>query len=301
MTPPAFSAEEVDPAEYVEVFRTNRSRTCRRRALVLSAMGIPHSVEGGGGIFSLLVSRADEARAREQLALYESENRNWNRGREALVLHPIGAAGVAAYAILLCAGYVLSHGQDGSRWLDAGRTDSDAMRAGEWWRAATALFLHADLSHLAGNLLFGAMFGLLLTQLFGVGLAWATGLATGIAGNVLNALVQADHRSIGASTAVFGMLGALSAFRWAKRRHFPAAERWMPLGIGAVLLGWFGVSADEQTDVLAHLFGFGSGLVAGVSYGLLERRLRAGLAAQVLAGLAAVGAVVGAWLVALSR
>ena len=33
------------------------------------------------------------------------------------------------------------------------------VTGGEWWRAVTALFLHADALHLAGNVIFGAAFG----------------------------------------------------------------------------------------------------------------------------------------------
>ena len=40
------------------------------------------------------------------------------------------------------------------------------------WRAVTALTLHSDLAHLAGNAFFGGVFGVLLAQILGGGLAW---------------------------------------------------------------------------------------------------------------------------------
>ena len=64
------------------------------------------------------------------------------------------------YALVL----ILMHpgGQEGlfgvNLW-NAGRMDALAMLGGEVWRTVTALTLHADMAHLAGNMAFGAAFG----------------------------------------------------------------------------------------------------------------------------------------------
>ena len=39
----------------------------------------------------------------------------------------------------------------GSRWFEVGSASADLIWRGAWWRAITALTLHADLLHLAGN------------------------------------------------------------------------------------------------------------------------------------------------------
>ena len=93
-------------------------------------------------------------------------------------------------------------------------------------------------------------------------------LSSGIAGNVVNAVVyKAGHTSIGASTAVFGALGILSAWQVLRRVNQPGKrlKALLPLGAGLALLGFMGSSV--HTDVLAHLFGFLSGIVIGGLYG----------------------------------
>ena len=78
-----------------------------------------------------------------------------------------------------------------------------------------------------------------------------------------------DHRSVGASTAVFAALGAMSAFSWRERLHRPQrwVRRWGPLVAGVILLGWTG-SAGEGTDLIAHVAGFGVGALLGATVAL---------------------------------
>jgi len=141
----------------------------------------------------------------------------------------------------------------------------------EWWRPFTALFLHADVPHLLGNLLSGLFFGTLVARSIGPWRGWAIILACGTAGNILtSALTWPDSfTSIGASTAVFGALGILSGLGFAgmlrARLHLPWARIAAPVLAGIVLLGWLGGGSENgNTDVLGHVFGFSSGLTAGV-------------------------------------
>ena len=83
---------------------------------------------------------------------------------------------------------------------------------GEHYRTITALFLHGDVLHLIGNMAGIALFGTAVCSITGWGVGWLMILFTGSIGNLLNAyFYQAGHRSIGASTAVFGCIGFLSA------------------------------------------------------------------------------------------
>jgi rhomboid protease GluP len=109
----------------------------------------------------------------------------------------------------------------------------------------------------------------------------------------------ATHSSVGASTAVFATLGLLAAYAWRRRRDQGDrwAYRWAPLIAGVILLGFTG-AGGERTDVLAHLTGFVMGLVAGVAHA--NWRVPRGAVAQVVAGAAAVAALVLAWTLALS-
>ena len=82
--------------------------------------------------------------------------------------------------------------------------------------------------------------------------------------------------SLGASTAVFAALGILSGLGVAETLRDRARLPWVrisaPFLAGLVLLGWLGGGGGHgsNTDVLGHVFGFSSGLVAGVATGALE-------------------------------
>ena len=69
----------------------------------------------------------------------------------------------------------------------------------------------------------------------GAGTAWLLTVTGGALANLLEGLLgPPDHRSVGASTAVFAALGAMSAFSWRERLHLPQrwARRWGPLVAG---------------------------------------------------------------------
>jgi membrane associated rhomboid family serine protease len=164
----------------------------------------------------------------------------------------------------------LSHGLVRLDAFDVGELDAARVQAGQWWRAWTALTLHVDGPHLAANLAAGVWFGYLAARQMGAGSAWLlTVTGAGIANLLEGLLGPADHTSVGASTAVFAALGAMSAFSWRERlplrQHW--GRRWGPLVAGVILLGWTG-SAGEGTDVIAHLAGFAVGAVLGATVAL---------------------------------
>jgi membrane associated rhomboid family serine protease len=288
------------PAEAVEVFRSFWRSACEERGFVLHAVGIDSAVAWHGRTWVLLVPAAAQAEALAQLAVYERENPPRRIPPAAEPLHRGSWAGALAYAAtLLLVGYLAGSSAGGRDWFEAGALVTAPTRAGEWWRAATALTLHLDVGHLLANLGFGAVFGLLAGQLLGPGIAWATVLAAAGTANLLNSLVQpATHSSVGASTAVFATLGLLAAYAWRRRRDTGDrwAYRWAPLVAGVILLGFTG-AGGERTDVLAHLTGFATGAIAGIAHATW--RVPRGPAAQAVAALASVAVIGGAWLLAL--
>jgi len=172
---------------------------------------------------------------------------------------------------------------------------------GEWWRTITALGLHADAAHLAGNIGFGALFGILLSQYIGSGAAWFTILLAGASGNALNAfLYQTTHLSIGASTMVFAALGVLGVFSLNDGHQYQQRgfRRWAPFFATLALLGFIG-TAGERTDVMAHLSGYFCGCMAGLIWLTLLRRPELRLPSQKTFAIACVSLPLFAWLLAL--
>ncbi len=261
------------------------------RSVVLEAMGIAHEVQPmPDGGWALVVDDGDAPAAEAALAAWEAENppRPELRRRPEYGRSLAGAvAGLAIFAFAALVGL----GRAGSL-VERGSADAARMLNGEWWRAATALTLHADLAHVAANGVTIAIFLGAVARRLGPAVATWLALAAGVAGNVLRALVvHGGHVSIGASTAVFGALGTLSALQAPRRRA------WLTLGAGVALLGLLGTGA--RADLLAHLFGF----VAGVTEGLSVRRMappRRSLRQPVIA-LLAVLPIALAWWRALAR
>lgn len=285
----------------IVVFRSLRMRESADRALVLHAMDIDHSLDRGIVGWRVAVPEHEESRALEQLHLYETENRAARSLPVDESPRPNAAAGAIGWTFVLLFGFWLqSRHQFGIDWLAAGRMDVAAIRSGEWWRAVTALTLHADVAHLFVNIGFGAVFGSLLVRQVGVGLAWLMVLIGGTAGNLMNAFVQKPwHTSIGASTAVFAALGLLGAYLWTGRRliHDSWARRWTPVVGAIVLLAWLG-TGDERTDIVAHLTGFLAGFAIGAVLGRVIKPGPPDPVLQAWLGGLAISCVILAWLFA---
>jgi membrane associated rhomboid family serine protease len=286
-------------------------RVSRRRAqidewvLVLSAEGVRAGVRGGPDGFALEVDAGDAARADALLDAWQRENVppppppppaapiDARAARHAIV--------VAGFLLALYAATGPAGGED-SDFGARGAAESARIRAGEAWRAVTALTLHADFGHVLGNAIAGALFLSAVFQLFGFGFGGALVLLAGALGNLANAFVQApSHATIGASTAVFGALGVLVGHALGNPRA--ALERrpaWLPIGAALALLAMLG-SEGARVDLWAHGFGLVAGIALGAGAAQLAARRLASPALQAIAGVVALAAIAGAWWVALHR
>ena len=160
----------------------------------------------------------------------------------------------------------------------SGKVSADAVMNGELYRVATALFLHADIGHLMGNLVFGGLFLHLVARHLGNFWAWVGVLVAGAFGNYLNAAIYypEPHYSVGASTAVFGAVGMLATLPvgfWLRHARRRLASTWaVPVIVGMIFLAWFG-TGNERTDTSAHLMGFLCGLPLGLAGGYFREKL----------------------------
>src|SRR5262249_7517851 len=94
--------------------------------------------------------------------------------------------------------------------VERGVLSGEAVRDGEGWRLVTALTLHADVRHLLANLVVGTLaFGAVCGYL-GPGVGLLGTLAVGALGNLFSVWIHSpDYAALGASTAIFGILGLL--------------------------------------------------------------------------------------------
>ena len=196
---------------------TGRNRQeCSDKALVLHSLSIPYNIlSHGDEHYALVVPASYAERARFEIWEYDQENQPAKRLTTTIKPdYERAIPGVIAYILVVVAvGWASGASAFASDWLAAGRIDGSLIREGEWWRVFTALTLHGSLKHLLGNIVFGSLFGILAGGLVGPGIAWLGIVLAAAVANTLNVfLLDATHRSIGASTAVFAALGMLSGF-----------------------------------------------------------------------------------------
>lgn len=290
-----------DSAEIV--FRTPDRGLCGEAALVLEAAGLRPVLHDLGAECLLVVPGHAAVQARREIDAWQAENR---AGRPEPPLRQSladGRPGVLGYALLMVLVALLgANFALGKDWLAAGRIDGAAIRAGEWWRAVTALTLHADAAHMSANIFFGGLFGWFAGRYLGSGVAWLLILSGGVCGNLLNVVVLGfHHRAIGASTAVFAALGLLGSLAWSGRRGSARGRLYRsgPI-IGAVALLAYTGAGGERTDIGAHIWGFAAGLGAGLVAARIPQSLLLQRRVQLLAGLAALVTVALAWILALA-
>lgn len=285
---------------------TEEPRRLDAWALVLVSKDLSPLIRWVDGSFELHVAYDELTAARAELDAFDAEElaaRRAARADAALERPPAtrhAVLGGMLMALLLLAFFAVTGSRaEGSEWFSAGASDAARVLQGEWWRAVTALTLHADSAHVLSNVGIGTLVVAAVMRSEGVGYGAALVVASGTLGNLVNAWAhQTLHRSVGFSTAVFGAIGILGglAYVHGRRRVTRLRPAWTALGVGAALLALLG--SGERSDVLAHLFG---GL-AGVGLGLVaaSRDLRPRTAAgQWFVGFGVAASVVGAWIAAL--
>jgi rhomboid protease GluP len=139
-----------------------------------------------------------------------------------------------------------------------------AIIAGQYWRFITPIFLHANILHVGLNMLNFFILGLFIEPLFGHLRFLLIYLLTGVISIIASFYFAPQDVSVGASGAIFGLVGAYSVFILVHRRAFSRggipAIAWLVLivalnlGIGLVI---------PNVDNYAHVGGFLSGCLLG--------------------------------------
>lgn len=259
------------------------SNLTRRQAdevvVLLASMGIEAAAEADGSReVTVYTDPLDAERARALIAdeypdgFAETAGRT-TAERAAPPPAPVGALwlhrdvwAVALVAAACIVWFALLHGAGRevtrARLLDFGAITWDQVWLGEWWRLASAIFVHFDGPHLVTNLLTLAILGPPLARLVGPWRFLLIFVLTGIAGNAFSH-VFAPSASLkgGASGGIAGVLGALGGTSldpaWGRR-----FKRWQVLGALAAVYALL-VGAGPGRDNAGHLGGLLAGVVLG--------------------------------------
>jgi rhomboid protease GluP len=241
--------------------------------LVLSSTGISHHVRKRGHGWEIRVKDTDYEKAVIAIEQYLKENPEVQKTQDPLYYKYQSTYTGIWVSILLIAFHVAITISDNSDvFVKTYGSSAFHILHGELYRSVTSLMLHADPLHLMGNIAGIAIFGTAVCTIMGWGMGWFMVLVTGMAGNLMNALLyESGHISVGASTSIFGAIGILSAHQFFKKfnRSGQKMKAFLPLACGLALLGILG--SGSHSDVMAHLFGFSAGIVLGILYSLFVK------------------------------
>ena len=141
------------------------------------------------------------------------------------------------------------------------------VQNGEIWRLLTSAFLHAGLIHLVVNMYSLGIIGTQVETFIGKWKFLFIYLISAISGNLLSLVFSASNVvSVGASGALFGLMGALLYFGYHYRLYLSEAikNQIIPIVLINLLIGFMIPGIDN----VAHIGGLIGGYLSSMSFGI---------------------------------
>ena len=136
---------------------------------------------------------------------------------------------------------------------------------GQYYRLFTGIFLHANFLHLIFNMYALYVIGMQLESFLGKGKYLAVYLLSGLGGSMLSIFFSNGY-SVGASGAIFGLMGALLYFGYHYRVYLDSVvkSQIIPLIVLNLLIGFTSTGIDNW----AHIGGLVGGILATMAVGV---------------------------------
>jgi membrane associated rhomboid family serine protease len=198
-------------------------------------------------------------------------------GSAAYVTWGLVAANVLVYLVTVAQGAGINN-PGGDLYTD-GLLIGPPVADGEWWRLITAAFLHANLVHLGLNMLALYWLGSAVELYLGPVRYLALYLVSGLAGSAGALLMDPAVPTVGASGAIFGIMGALLVIEYTQTGQLAGQALTL---IGINLLFTFSIPG---ISVGGHLGGLAGGILGTVALARFGR----GHAAYGRVGLVGIG------------
>ena len=140
------------------------------------------------------------------------------------------------------------------------------VKMGDYYRLLTAAFMHANIAHLIFNMYALWIIGMQLESFIGKWRYLVVYLFSAISGSLLSVIVTPDAVSVGASGAIFGLLGALLYFGYHYRVYLGTVikSQIIPLIVINLLLGFMVPGIDNA----AHIGGLIGGTLIMIGVGV---------------------------------
>lgn len=145
-----------------------------------------------------------------------------------------------------------------------GAKNNELILNGEYYRLFTCMFLHGGLIHIASNMYSLYCVGYMVEKVYGKVKYLAIYLISGIISSVFSFLFS-DAISIGASGAIFGVLGAVFLFGFMLRDKI--GKQLLINIVSVIVLNIFITMSVPNIDIFAHIGGFIGGVLISLILG----------------------------------
>lgn len=139
----------------------------------------------------------------------------------------------------------------------------------QFWRILTSMFMHFNLQHLFGNMIYLGIAGHTLEKTIGHVKYAIIYMLTGIGAGLVSCAFyyfSGNHTvSAGASGAIYGLIGAVVVLTYKNRGRMSKSLMWVRVGIVLLFL-FYSNFTNSQVDAVAHIAGFLFGIILTISF-----------------------------------
>lgn len=164
--------------------------------------------------------------------------------------------------------YGVLHGND--ELINMFGNNYELVQNGEFYRLFTCMFVHADILHILFNMIALYSIGPVVERYYGKSKFLLIYLVSGLLGSIFSGVfMTADSISIGASGAIFGLLGSICYFTYYYRATLQGILRGsiMPVIIINLVIGFLSLSIDLS----AHIGGLIGGILISMAIGIGDK------------------------------
>ena len=183
--------------------------------------------------------------------------------RQLRVTYVILAVNVIVALLMFISGVFVSSNQ-AYMYLKFGAQYGPLVDRGEWYRMITAMFVHGGFLHLLFNSYALFYFGLVVEAMYGTEKFACIYFASGISSGIATHVFYHNSLSVGASGAIFGLVGLLFAAGFRKDTPFFMRQytgfALLPMILFNIVYGFIPGSGINNA---AHIGGFLAGLAFG--------------------------------------
>lgn len=164
--------------------------------------------------------------------------------------------------------YGVLHGND--KLINMFGNNYELVQNGEFYRLLTCMFVHADIMHILFNMIALYSIGPVVERYYGKSKFLLIYLVSGLLGSIFSGVfMAADSISIGASGAIFGLLGSICYFTYYYRATLQGILRGsiMPVIIINLVIGFL----SSSIDLSAHIGGLIGGILISMAIGIGDK------------------------------